>query len=135
MEATECQETHAICHTTFLYETTGIQQCRTLNLRRLHLLDGLLKYGCFSIHNCLLVSMYVFIYVVPQIWKFQVGKFSCFNFLFKNIFVVQIKYPQTFLDGNKSAFPGLAIWNETTHAKTSRSTNSLLHLWLPHSCW
>ena len=94
MKATESQETHAICHTTFLYEATGIQQCRTPNLRHLHLLDGLFKYGCFSIHNCLLVSMYVFIHVVPQIWKFQVVKFSCFNFSFKNIFVVQNAHEQ-----------------------------------------
>ena len=34
-----------------------------------------------------------------------------------------------------STFPGLVIWNETTHTKKTWSTNSLLCLWLPHSCW
>lgn len=32
-------------------------------------------------------------------------------------------------------FPALVIWNETIHIKKTWSTNSLLCLWLPHSCW
>ena len=32
-------------------------------------------------------------------------------------------------------FPGLVIWNEMMHAKKTWNTNSLLHLWLPRSCW
>ena len=51
--------------------------------------------------------------------NFRVIKFSCFKFSRKNIFVVQDTH-ENFLTG--STFPGSAIWNETTHAK---STNSL----------
>ena len=57
MKATECQETYAVRHTTFLYETTGIQQCWRSILRLLHLLDGLLKFGNFSVLNCLLMCV------------------------------------------------------------------------------
>ena len=51
--------------------------------------------------------------------NFRVIKFSCFKFSCKNIFVVQDTH-ENFFDG--STFSGSAIWNKTTHAK---STNSL----------
>ena len=54
MEATECQETHVVCHTTFLYETTRIQRCARYILRLLHLLNGLFKSRNISILNSLL---------------------------------------------------------------------------------
>ena len=44
--------------------------------------------------------------------NFRVIKFSCFKFSRRNIFVVQ---------ENSSTFPGLVIWNETTHAKSTNS--------------
>ena len=34
-----------------------------------------------------------------------------------------------------STFPGLVIWNKTVHAKITLRTNSLLSLWVPHSCF
>ena len=57
MKATESQEAHAICHTSFLYEMTGIQRCTRPVCRFLHLLDGLLKCGSISTLNCLCVQI------------------------------------------------------------------------------
>ena len=46
--------------------------------------------------------------------------------------------PRKFFDGN-STFPGLVIWNETSHTKKMWSTNSLraafVGHWLPLSSW
>ena len=57
MKATESQETHAVCHATFLYETTGIQWYLRHILRPLHLLDGFFKSENLSLLNSLLVCV------------------------------------------------------------------------------
>ena len=57
MKATECQETHAVCHATFLHETIGIQWYLRPILRPLHLLDGFFKSGNLSLLNSLLVCV------------------------------------------------------------------------------
>ena len=57
MKATECQETHAVCHATFLHETIGIQWYLRPILRPLHLLDGFFKRVNLSLLNSLLMCV------------------------------------------------------------------------------